>query len=133
VRPDRREGTLVASRPVGGSAAGLRVRIVDRDAAEGTLGEDGGIRHRNRWHRDHHTPHHHPGRLDPARSVRRQGGRLDAEQAQAPAHRALRHLSPSIIPMRHFLPVDLTVSWAYAEKKSREFRCLYVPDTTEWE
>jgi len=34
VRPDRRDGTLVASRPVGGSAAGVRVRIVDRDSAK---------------------------------------------------------------------------------------------------
>jgi hypothetical protein len=44
-----------------------------------------------------------------------------------------RHLSPSIAPKRNFLAVDLTVSPACLEKKSRNFSCLYVPETIEWE
>jgi len=31
------------------------------------------------------------------------------------------------------LAVDLTVSLAYREKKCGCFRCLYVPETNEWE
>jgi hypothetical protein len=44
-----------------------------------------------------------------------------------------RDLSPSIALKRTFLAVDLTVSSDYAEKKSRIIRCLYVPETIEWE
>jgi hypothetical protein len=59
------------------------VRIVDRDAAEGILGEDGGIRHRNRGHHDHQTPHRHRDRLDSAgRYADEAAGRM-LKQAQA--------------------------------------------------
>ena len=44
-----------------------------------------------------------------------------------------RHLSPSIAPKRNFLAVDLTVSPAHPDKKSRNFSCLYAPETIEWE
>jgi hypothetical protein len=43
------------------------------------------------------------------------------------------HLSPSIAPKRNYLAVDLTVSLAYREEKSRKYRCLQVPETIEWE
>lgn len=49
------------------------------------------------------------------------------------AVRAVRDLSPSIAPKRNILAVDLTVSLAYPDKKSREFRCLEVLETIEWE
>jgi len=51
----------------------------------------------------------------------------------AKAARSFRDLSPSIAPKRMFLAVDLTVSLARGEKNSHRFRCLYVPETIEWE
>ncbi len=45
----------------------------------------------------------------------------------------VQDLSPSIALKRNFLAVDLTVSPAYSDKKSRNFICLYVPETIEWE
>jgi hypothetical protein len=47
--------------------------------------------------------------------------------------RWFRHLSPSIVSKRIYLAVDLTVSSAYADDKSRNFSCLEVPETIEWE
>jgi len=44
-----------------------------------------------------------------------------------------RHLSPSIALKRKVLAVDLTVSLAYPRKKFCVFKCLYVPETIEWE
>lgn len=38
--------------------------------------------------------------------------------------KSLRHLSPSVAPKRNVLAVDLTVSPAYADEKSRIFSCL---------
>ena len=49
------------------------------------------------------------------------------------AVRAIRDLSPSIASKRKFLAVDLTVSLAGCEEKSRNYRCLQVPETIEWE
>lgn len=39
----------------------------------------------------------------------------------------------SIASKRNVLPVELTVSLAYPDAKSRNFRCLSVPETIEWE
>ena len=49
------------------------------------------------------------------------------------AVRAIRRLSPSIVSKRIYLAVDLTVSSAYADDNSRNFSCLEVPKTIEWE
>ena len=49
------------------------------------------------------------------------------------ALRPFRYLSASIALKRKFLAVDVTVSVAYAERNSRIFRCLEVPETIEWE
>ena len=42
-------------------------------------------------------------------------------------------LSPSIVPKRNYLAVDLTVSQMYAIEKSNIVRCLDAPETIEWE
>ncbi len=47
--------------------------------------------------------------------------------------RPFQYLSASIAPNRNHLAVYVTVSLAYAEKKSICVRRLYVPETIEWE
>jgi len=53
------------------------------------------------------------------------------KDAKAPG--PFRHLSPSIVPKRNYLAVDLTVSSSYAGEKISIVRCLQVPETIEWE
>jgi hypothetical protein len=47
--------------------------------------------------------------------------------------RLFRDLSASIAPKRNLLAVDVTVSLAYSEKKSRILKYARVPETIEWE
>jgi len=47
--------------------------------------------------------------------------------------RAFRHLLPSIGSKRNFLTVEMTVKLKCADTKSLSFRCIYVPETIEWE
>jgi hypothetical protein len=47
--------------------------------------------------------------------------------------RIIPHLSPSIVPKRNYLAVDVTLSPVWPERKSRKFSCLYVPETIECE
>lgn len=51
----------------------------------------------------------------------------------AKERRSFRHQSPSIVPKRNVLAVDLTVSPAHRAEKSSTFSRLYVPATIEWE
>ena len=60
----------------------------------------------------------------PVYTIKRHSRRMAAE-----APRPFRHLSPSIAAKRSFPAVDLTVSFACPEKKSRSFSCLYGPET----
>jgi hypothetical protein len=49
------------------------------------------------------------------------------------ATRTFRHLSPSIVPKRIYLAVDVTVSLLHAVAMDNSFSRLYVPETIEWE
>ena len=44
-----------------------------------------------------------------------------------------RHLSPSIVPKRNNLAVDLTVWLLHPEEMAHGFRCLQLQETIEWE
>ena len=54
-------------------------------------------------------------------------------KAEALRAACLQDLSPSIVPKRNYLAVDVTVSSVYAVEKYNSIRCLYVPKTIEWE
>ena len=53
------------------------------------------------------------------------------KDAKAPG--PFRHLSPSIVPKRNYLAVDMSVSLADSKRKSHIFKCLYAQETIECE